>query len=958
MYKILTAIFFLFNLNFVNAQTDFKEFFTFYVTPDSATVQTSGVWTVVIKAQQEIPLGAQFKIKFIKGFGNLQNQVGIGGGYVSGTTSTPQAQIQINQVVNSTIDYHPFWEDNVMDRIITLTVKNKSIPAGDSIRIAVGNPNVQSGRAIAPLSAFTDVIEIAASLNGDSKFILAEQTTSLKIKPLRANALNLIAQTVFHPNKAGKLLISASDMYFNLAENFIGTVFLNGPKADEAEYPRTIEITRADSGKKEISITFLKEGNYYFSATTNVPQVNIPISNPVKVSKDLPFIYWGDLHSHGSPSRDAFGTGRYYYARYARGLDFFSATDHVDHNITINGVSERDWAFQKQEVIQNYEPGKFVTFIGYENSFLFPVGHYNIIFNSKNEDIPNVPIWSLKTFENIQNIWKAADTSDFDIITIPHHCGKVFYTNKEGNNCQNCNTFGGIYKNPKYKMLLEIFSSHGLSESYDPQHNLNYTNKASNGKPFNGPYYAQDGWAMGEKLGVISSSDDHFSHPGLPHNGIAAVFASELDRDPLFKGIKNRASYGTTGDRIYIDFKLNGEMMGKEITLGKKDSSTIFLEILGTDNIDYVELLKWDFINGNFISGHPSFDKIGIFRPDAQNPSSLKVNFTDPVMSDSAMYYVRVKQKNFRPANNKQYEVWGWSSPIWINRIDTQTVYQNDSLLYYKANQQLRNISHSWAVSHQHEIQSFDIQKLVDENWVTIQTIAKNPNVTKYDFNEIAAASGLFTYRLIVNLLNKPQLISAPILAKVSIDSMVQKNTSHEAMQITLPWETHLETHTKSYDIQLFDNNSAEFLTIATIGANLNLSAITESYSYTYNYSNSGIYTFRVVQNFNNGESLFLVWNPIEIVQTATSTNVNDNLLQVLKNPIRIGESLTILSDENLSGQLWITDISGKVVKTKSKFLQNNSKMEISLPPLPSGMYHMHLKTNAQNYALPFVILP
>lgn len=958
MYKILIATFFLFNLNFVNAQTDLKEFFTFYITPDSATVKTSGSWTVVIKARQELPVSAQFKVKFIKGFGNLQNLTAIGNSFVSATTNTPQATIQLNQIVNSTIDYLPFWEDNVMDRIITFTIKNKPIPVGDSIRIVIGNPKVQSGRATPPSSAFTDVIEIAAALNGNGEYILSEQTATLKIKPMRANSLNLFAQTVFHPGKEGKLLISASDMYFNLADNFIGTVFLGGPKADEAEYPRSIEITSADLGKKEISVTFLKEGNYNFTATTNIPQISIPISNPIKVSKDHPFIYWGDLHSHGAPSRDAIGTGRYYYARYARGLDFFSATDHVDHNITINGISERDWAFQKQEVIQNYEPGKFITFIGYENSFVFPVGHYNIVFNCKNENIPNIPIWPLKTFENIQNIWAAADSSNYDIITIPHHCGKVFYTDKEGNKCQNCNTFGGIYKNPKYKMLVEIFSTHGLSESYDPLHNLNYNNKASNGKPFNGPYYAQDGWALGERLGVISSSDDHFSHPGLPHNGIAAVFANELDRDPLFKGIKSRASYGTTGDRIYIDFKVNGEMMGKEITLGKKDSASIFLEILGTDSIDYAELLKWDFINGKYISGHPSFEKISIFRPDAQNPSIIKVNFTDPVMSDSAMYYVRVKQKNFRPANNTLYEVWGWSSPVWINRIDTQTVYQDDSLLYYKASQQLRNISHSWAVSHQHQIQSFEIQKLVDENWQTIQIILTQPNVTKYNFNEMAVYSGIFTYRLIVNLLNKPHLISAPILVKINVDSMLIKNASHEAMQIILPWETQLETNTKSYELQLLDNNSAEFITIATIGAHLNMTAVNESYSYTYNYLNPGIYTFRVVQNFNNGESKSLVWNPIEIIQTATSTQVNDKLLQILKNPIRMGESLTIISDESLTGQLWITDISGKVVKGKSKFLQQNSTIEISLSALPSGMYHIHLKTNAQNFALPFIILP
>jgi hypothetical protein len=65
-----------------------------------------------------------------------------------------------------------------------------------------------------------------------------------------------------------------------------------------------------------------------------------------------------------------------------------------------------------------------------------------------------------------------------------------------------------------------------------------------------GAHYARDAWAAGLPMGVIASSDDHEAHPGLPHFGLAAVYAPELTRDAIFAGLRTRRSYATTGVRI------------------------------------------------------------------------------------------------------------------------------------------------------------------------------------------------------------------------------------------------------------------------------------------------------------------------------------------------------------------------------------------------------------------------
>ena len=102
-----------------------------------------------------------------------------------------------------------------------------------------------------------------------------------------------------------------------------------------------------------------------------------------------------------------------------------------------------------------------------------------------------------------------------------------------------------------------------------------------------GPYYARDAWATGLKLGTIASSDDHTARPGQPSKGLAAVWAPRLDRASIFEALRTKKTYGTTGERIYLELLVDNQPPGSEIVV-KKDPK-ISLQICGTQPLEWVE---------------------------------------------------------------------------------------------------------------------------------------------------------------------------------------------------------------------------------------------------------------------------------------------------------------------------------------------------------------------------------
>ncbi len=287
--------------------------------------------------------------------------------------------------------------------------------------------------------------------------------------------------------------------------------------------------------------------------------------------------YFGDIHNHcevgyaqGSLTRAFEIAGNH--------LDFFSCTPHSwwhDVPKMIQGkekkwldgfeVTRRRWPEVQQLSREYNRPGEFVTFPGYEwHSSQF--GDFCII--SPGDELPMTRFNELKKLQQF--------AFDNGALLIPHHPAYL-----EGHR-------GAVPENwdPRVNKLLEIYSEHGNAESEEGS--LDYIRHSMGGR--HSPNTLQALLEYGHRVGVLASSDDHLGHPGAYGEGLAVILAPDLNRKTLFGSLDKRLCYGVTGDRIRVNFAVNGQAMGSELSY--TDERRIAVEIEGWDTIEKVEILK------------------------------------------------------------------------------------------------------------------------------------------------------------------------------------------------------------------------------------------------------------------------------------------------------------------------------------------------------------------------------
>jgi len=371
------------------------------------------------------------------------------------------------------------------------------------------------------------------------------------------------------------------------------------------------------------------------------------LSNPIRITPAPRGPYWGDLHSHDKTHNCGAGEDPYTYARQVSGLDFLAVTPDY------RGLSQAVWREHVRRCNESYEPGEFTTILGYEAGF--PESHHNLYFRGAEAEIFDVADPSQRSIE------KLLAQLDPDVaFAVPHHVGIDW-----------CTQTGYRPEWDPWIPLMEIYSQHGLSEFYSPEHILSYEFNRTRGMEskyatsVNKPVYARDAWSQGRRFGVIASSDDHMAQPGKPVKGLAAVFAPENAREALFSSLKARRTYGTTGERILLDFRINGCEMGQEVFVDGSSPLKIDMEVHGTDGIAFVEVARLRFGNQTWESAF--FERLRVQRlfdaTSIDEDCDYAASFEERCEGD-AVYYLRVGQKK----QLADWPVYAWSSPIWVTK--------------------------------------------------------------------------------------------------------------------------------------------------------------------------------------------------------------------------------------------------------------------------------------------------
>jgi hypothetical protein len=522
--------------------------------------------------------------------------------------------------------------------VVKLVVRDNPLFEGDTVRVTFKNTT-------GPIVSGQDTVRVAVDATGDGEFAIAFGAP-YHVHPGPATSALLVAPSDAVVGEPIELHVALFDTLFNLSEGFMGNIEITGLGGDSIEAP--MGAGRAIAKLKWIPT----RPGYVFPELAGALQA---FGGPVRVHASPPArrVYWGDLHSHSDDSKDGIGRDPWNFARDVTRLDFFGSSEHGIDDGGSDSISPGEWEGNIESVKRFYDPGRFVSLLGYECSL--PGGHHNVFYRG----VEGVP-WPEHRVKTVERLWELLESND--AITIPHHLGILWGGNRRpitGPELQPIETGGAAGgprldwtrdHNPVLRPILEIYSAHGQSEYFNRVDALAYESVRYTGaRSADGPHYTRDAWAAGLSMGVIASSDDHQAHPGLPHNGLAAVFAPELTRDAIFDSLKARRCYGTTGARILLEFSVADLEMGQEGRVSGEVSGRA--AVVAPSPIAYAEVLA-------YTEGESAWRTVARWDTPGR---VLEKPFTLDV-AGPAVVYLRAElldRVNHRAAR-------AWSSPIWL----------------------------------------------------------------------------------------------------------------------------------------------------------------------------------------------------------------------------------------------------------------------------------------------------
>ena len=541
------------------------------------------------------------------------------------------------------IDEHHDGTYHRFDRRLVLTCHSDEVPAGQEIALQYGGET----RPIRT-SRLAETVRIPVRFDpGDGQWRELEDSPRLTTFADSFHTILVTAASIAAVGQPVEVQVTARDRLGNTAELPDG---LELRSSDPGADPVGLDATGAVLTE---TVRFTTPGFHTLEAGNDT--VGFHRSNPIRVMEEETALklYWGDLHSHSAMSKDALGVDPFTFARDHADLDFFASSEHSSGDRRDEGITDSEWQAIQSSVKSFYEPGRFVTLLGYECSLPAPFGHHNVYFADE-----EAPLYRKLEVKTLDELWRRL--SSHRAFTVPHHTGVHWAA--------------AVWdRNHPLRPLFEVFSVHGQSELYDPENPLSY-DQLIGMAPYGtypigselvpeehrgmvpisnsakGPHYARDAWAAGLELGTIAASDDHTARPGQPYWGLAAVWAERLDRETIFNALANRQTYATTGQRIYLDFRVNGSVAGTRVSAG--GPPRIELEVHGTDDIAWVELVAFD-------RGQRGYSVLKRWTPAG---AQLRESVTDEGYSGRSFYYVRLRQRGLV----EHRAVMAWSSPIWI----------------------------------------------------------------------------------------------------------------------------------------------------------------------------------------------------------------------------------------------------------------------------------------------------
>ena len=472
--------------------------------------------------------------------GGLQTDDPGSSGYVTVTTSNPNSALAPASPWGR-------WVTFETRSVVAFQLSGGDLRKGDTVTLTFGDRSGGGpGLRVQNWSNDRFVLKTFVDLEGKGWLLTPEWPPIEVIGENRVQFVNAVAPSVVEPGEEFLLAVRSEDRFKNLASG--GTpayeVLLDG------ETVRQIPAGAAALQELE-SIQLDAPGVYRFEVRSKDGAIR-GTSNPVRVeTSPKRKIYWGETHGHtGFAEGQGSPDGYFKFGRDVARLDFLSLSE---HDIWMDDF---EWK-TLQEMVEKYRvPGRFTTVLGFEwTSRLLYGGHHNVFFRNT-AGRSRVPNQKAPLLDELYQGLREGNDAD-DVLVIPHAHQPGDWTNSDNS----------------VERLVEIQSGHGTFDWF-------------------GDKYLRNGY----RVGFVGASDNHTGHPGYSGmtnrqlGGLAAVLAAENTPDGIFDGLRDRATYATTGERIIVDATLNGVGMGQEQADTRERA--INCTVNGTAAIDSIDVIK------------------------------------------------------------------------------------------------------------------------------------------------------------------------------------------------------------------------------------------------------------------------------------------------------------------------------------------------------------------------------
>ncbi|MBM4087230.1 MAG: hypothetical protein FJ272_20760, partial [Planctomycetes bacterium] len=261
--------------------------------------------------------------------------------------------------------------------IATIRVEGEPLKPGQSISFVVGDS--AKGTPLAEVPAYAQRncgFEVSVDYDGSGTFVKLPRPLVVNVVPGRPVRGAVVCPSVVAAGEEFNVKVRFEDKNCNPGAAFTGVALFESTDPD-AKLPRPATFTRRHKGIRMFrDVRLNTPGVHRIVLRDSEGEMELR-SNPIRCVDEKPRVrvFWGDMHNH-TEWADGTGSieGTYLFARDRAFLDICAVTEHfagsegfpipvVDKPL---GDSAQFWPLAQRAVYDFYEPGTFVTLLGYE----------------------------------------------------------------------------------------------------------------------------------------------------------------------------------------------------------------------------------------------------------------------------------------------------------------------------------------------------------------------------------------------------------------------------------------------------------------------------------------------------------------------------------------------------------------------------------------------------------------